>query len=138
MIFRKLVIRIPNPDSPDSETEASFAAASHIETILDLPTLPVLQVLDLKISLGFGAPLPPNLYLAVAALPTAVPAIEVLRLTLNAIWPRLDSLANDDARPLPWFNDAAYREKLLSAVHCRGWPDHTPRGCVDFSTYLHP
>jgi hypothetical protein len=109
------------------------------ETILDLPTLPVLQLLELKISLGFGAPLPPNLYLAVAALPTAVPAIEIFRLTFNAIFPRFDSLANDDAGPLPWFNDAAYREKLpcLRRVHCRGWPDHTSRGCVDFSTYIH-
>ncbi|KAJ7799111.1 hypothetical protein B0H14DRAFT_1711395 [Mycena olivaceomarginata] len=70
------------------------------ETILDLPTLPVLQLLELKISLGFGAPLPPNLYLAVAALPTAVPAIEILRLTFNAIF--LVSIAWRTTTPAPF------------------------------------
>ncbi|KAJ7871184.1 hypothetical protein B0H14DRAFT_223914 [Mycena olivaceomarginata] len=45
LIFRKLVIRIPHPDSPDSDTEASFAAASHISR----------YVRDLKVHLNSEA-----------------------------------------------------------------------------------
>jgi hypothetical protein len=52
------------------------------ELPLDLPCLPVLRALELRIFLGFSGPgLPPHLYPVVAALPTTVPMIEVLWLT---------------------------------------------------------
>ncbi|KAJ7810516.1 hypothetical protein B0H14DRAFT_2863474 [Mycena olivaceomarginata] len=107
------------------------------QTSLDLPRLPLLRVLELHIYLRFSAGLPPNLYSTVEALPETVPAIEILRLMFHLLQP--DNLANGLVGPLPWFNDATYREKFpcLRRVHCRGLPDRPPQDHIRFSAYMH-
>jgi hypothetical protein len=105
------------------------------ELPLDLPYLPVLRALELRIFLGFSGPgLPPHLYPVVAAFPTTVPMIEVLCLTFYGAPPDKEDWGPDRAGPLPLFDDArAYGAKLpsLRRVHCHGQPD----GSVDQEDY---
>ncbi|KAJ7783384.1 hypothetical protein B0H14DRAFT_3507145 [Mycena olivaceomarginata] len=79
------------------------------ELPLDLPRLPVLQVLELKIFLSYGPGLPLHLYPVVAALPTTIPTLEVLRLTFYGALPDEDDWGPDRAGPLPLFDDACAR-----------------------------
>jgi len=111
------------------------------QTSLDLPRLPVLQVIELKIYLGYSAGLPANLYTAVATLPTAVPALEVLRFAFYGALPDREDLLKDRSGPFPLFDDAcAYRERLpcLRWVHCHAWSDRdcSPQDCADFTGYI--
>ncbi|KAF7347178.1 hypothetical protein MVEN_01472500 [Mycena venus] len=114
------------------------------QTALDLPHLPVLQIIELRLYLGYGVGLPPNLYTAIAALPTTTPAIEVLRLTFHGVPPDREDLARDRAGPFPLFDDTcAYRERLpfLQRVHCHWWSDLPTdsdyEDYADFSPYMH-
>ncbi|KAF7340982.1 hypothetical protein MSAN_02083600 [Mycena sanguinolenta] len=113
-------------------------------THIDLPHLPVLKVIELKLYLGFSVGLPQNLYTTIAAFPETVPAIETLRLTFYGALPGREDLVNDPAGCFPLFNDAcAYRGRLpcLRRVHCNGWwdPANTTREkaeWADFSVYV--
>ncbi|KAJ7811963.1 hypothetical protein B0H14DRAFT_3479289 [Mycena olivaceomarginata] len=105
------------------------------ELPLDLPCLPVLRALELRIFLGFsGSGLPPHLYprrrgLAHNGSHDRGPLPHVLRRT-----PDEEDWGPDRTGPLPLFDDAcAYRAKLpsLRRVHCHGQPD----GSVDQEDY---
>ncbi|KAJ6457268.1 hypothetical protein C8R45DRAFT_1081919 [Mycena sanguinolenta] len=95
-------------------------------THIDLPHLPVLEMIELKLFVGFGVGLPQNLYTTITAFPDTVPAIETLRLTLYGALPGREDLVNDPAGCFPLFDDACgYRDRLpcLRRVHCHGWWD---------------
>ncbi|KAJ7871182.1 hypothetical protein B0H14DRAFT_3439643 [Mycena olivaceomarginata] len=133
--IRRLVLGMHHEIHPESLRLIAATASTlrHLELRcgefqipLDLPRLPVLRALELKIFLGYSPGLPPHLYPVVAALPTTIPTLEVLRLTFYGAPPDEEVWGPDRAGPLPLFDDArAYGAKLpsLRRVHCHGRPD---------------
>ncbi|KAJ6541590.1 hypothetical protein B0H19DRAFT_1173724 [Mycena capillaripes] len=91
---------------------------------LDLPRLPILQAIELKLYFDRDGGFPSLLYAAIAAFPATTPAIEVVRLTFSRAWMFSEdtaSWATVNASPFPLFDDnCAYREALpcLRRVHC--------------------
>ncbi|KAF7360200.1 hypothetical protein MVEN_00748700 [Mycena venus] len=92
----------------------------------ELPSLPVLKVLELTMTLDHLTCLPLTIYGAVAAFPATIPAIEVVHLRFwTTLVPNPEDMQwkRDPRGPLPVFDDAAYQEKLpcLRRVYCHLW-----------------
>ncbi|KAJ7090088.1 hypothetical protein C8R44DRAFT_818130 [Mycena epipterygia] len=83
---------------------------------LELPHLPQLRVIELKVYTGYHGRLPPNLYAAIATFPRAIPAVEVIKFIFYE--PEAEPWIADDLGSFPVFD--AYGDHLphLRQVVC--------------------
>ncbi|KAJ7039309.1 hypothetical protein C8F04DRAFT_1086398 [Mycena alexandri] len=106
---------------------------------IDLPYLPSLQIIELKVYLGNPVHLPENLHVAIAAFPTTIPAIELIRLTFHrSMYPEGRATWADGTGPLPVLN-RSYGERLprLRTVHCHMWSEgRFDEPYPDFAVYI--
>ncbi|KAJ7745368.1 hypothetical protein B0H16DRAFT_1889430 [Mycena metata] len=107
---------------------------------IDLPFLPSLQIIELKVYLGNPVHVPENLHVAIATFPTTIPAIELIRLTFHRpMYPQGRATWMDSTGPFPVLNHS-YGERLprLRTVHCHMWSEgHFDEPYPYFDAFIH-
>ncbi|KAJ7460191.1 hypothetical protein FB451DRAFT_1270599 [Mycena latifolia] len=101
---------------------------------LDLPHLPALRLIELKVYLGYHIQLPQTLYSALATFPTAVPSIEVVKLSFYRAYS--DPWVADRVGPLPVLNSFRTMLPRLRQVVCHLYLTSRTMPHADFISYI--
>ncbi|KAJ7460168.1 hypothetical protein FB451DRAFT_1270559 [Mycena latifolia] len=143
---RNLMIRNSNPNDmlPELTTRLMSITTSTLHSLrlrcggfllpLDLPHLPALRVIELKVYLGCNTELPQSLYSALATFPTAVPSIEVVKLSFSRAYS--DPGVDDGIGPLPALNSFRTTLPRLRQVVCHLYLTSRSMPHADFILYI--
>ncbi|KAJ6595173.1 hypothetical protein DFH09DRAFT_1413147 [Mycena vulgaris] len=101
---------------------------------LELPPLPDLRTLKLKVHLGHRTRLQQNLYTALACFPAVLPSIEVVKLAFYRF--SIDTWEPDDCGPLPALNSFRTELPCLRHVVCHLYLKDLATPHADFLDYI--